>query len=414
LPSSLVFEEIGAMRCKSGSLLVLCGSLVACGSSASSTPADSTAVQTPVTAPTTPVAPATTPAPAANGVGVTPSATAAPAAVPAAGGAAALPVAPAAPAQPMAAVPPAAAAPLNPGASTMVSTTAPTTVTGQDTPDPPGTVMIQSDPFMLQAGQEIYKCQNFDNPFGGGADTAIQKISADMSTGSHHMHLYHMTTSATRTLEDCDESDFHPLMFTAGTPHTEITYPAGMATKLAGTTGVRIQLHYLSTADTNKMVNATIKLSPVDYSTVTKWVSELYFNQLNVHVAPGTNQVISTTCSIPSNYGQIGLVVGSSHMHKRGTHFTAQTSTGVMLTDVNTWDEPPSNFYDPPIMMSPGDKITWTCTYDNETGRTLTFGESAENNEMCIFLARFYSAPDGSQLECQATGATGVAAPRTM
>jgi hypothetical protein len=404
------------MRCKPGSLLLLCSSLVACGSSATSTPPDSTAAQTPsATVAPAPAAPAATPALAANGVGTAPAPAVDPtaAAVPAGGAAAAVPVAPAAPVQPMAAAP-VAAAPLNNGASTMVSTSASTTVTGQDTPDPPGTVMIQSDPFMLTAGQEIYKCQNFDNPFGGGADTAIQKISADMSTGSHHMHLYHMTTSATRTLEDCDESDFHPLMFTAGSPHTEITYPAGMATKLAGTTGVRIQLHYLSTADTNKVVSATIKLSPVDYGTVTKWVSELYFNQLNVHVAPGTNQVISTTCAIPSNYGQIGLVVGSSHMHKRGTHFTAMTSTGVMLTDVDTWDEPPSNFYDPPIMMNPGDKITWTCTYDNETGHTLTFGESAENNEMCIFLARFYSAPDGSQLECQATGATGTAAPRTM
>ena len=41
------------------------------------------------------------------------------------------------------------------------------------------------------------------------------------------------------------------------------------------------------------------------------------------------------------------------------------------------------------------------------------FGESAEKNEMCIYLARFYSAPDGAQLECQATGPSGMAITKT-
>jgi hypothetical protein len=64
-------------------------------------------------------------------------------------------------------------------------------------------------------------------------------------------------------------------------------------------------------------------------------------------------------------------------------------------------------------MLNPGDSISWTCTYDNQTGKTLTFGESAQANEMCIYLARFYSAPDGAQLECQAQGPTGMPFTRT-
>ncbi len=52
--------------------------------------------------------------------------------------------------------------------------------------------------------------------------------------------------------------------------------------------------------------------------------------------------------------------------------------------------------------------ITWTCTYNNETGGTLTFGDSAEKNEMCIFLARFYSAPSGDEIECQSPSPSGA------
>ena len=75
-----------------------------------------------------------------------------------------------------------------------------------------------------------------------------------------------------------------------------------------------------------------------------------------------------------------------------------------------TEDEPPTIFYDPPVMLNPGDKISWTCEYNNDTGRTLTFGESADTNEMCIYLARFYSAPDGAQLEFPVAPGSDLAA----
>jgi hypothetical protein len=294
--------------------------------------------------------------------------------------------------------------PLNTAGSSMPATPA---------ADPPGTVSITSDAFLLKAGQEIYKCQNFDNPFGG-KDTAINRIVSDMTEGSHHLHLYHLTEGSSRSLEDCDSSDFHPLTYTSSAPHSMFSYPEGMATRLLGKQGLRIQLHYINTSDDDRMASATIKLSPTDASSVQKWVSELYFNQLNINVPPGANQTITTSCTIPNTYGPIGLIAGYTHMHKRGVHFVAKTGSGTMLADVNTWDEPPTIIYDTPIMLNPGDKIEWTCTYNNDTGRTLTFGDSAETNEMCIYLARFFSAPDDAQLECMATSPTGVARAVTM
>lgn len=265
---------------------------------------------------------------------------------------------------------------------------------------------------MLQPGEETYKCQNFDNPFGG-KDAAIKSVVSEMAPGSHHLHLYHMTTSSTRKLEDCTIQDFHPLLYAASSPHSEITYADGMAAKVLGSAGLRVQLHYINVTEKPLDVSATVKLSPVDYASVSKWISELYFNQLGVRVPPGKGVTVSTSCAIPKTYGPIGLVAGGTHMHKRGVRFTAKTSTGAMLADVATWDEPPALKYDPPIMLNPGDTISWTCTYDNDTGKTLTFGESAEDNEMCIYLGRFFSAPDGAQLECQASGPTGTTSTRT-
>jgi hypothetical protein len=230
-----------------------------------------------------------------------------------------------------------------------------------------------------------------------------------MSNGSHLLFVFNLVEGTGRSLEDCTISDFHPIVHTAGSPHAETTYPDGMATKILGATGLRIQLHYVNTTSDVLPVGATAKLSPTpDPANVTKWVAQLYMNREVMSVPPGTGQTVTTTCSIPATYGAIGLVVGMTHMHMRGVREVATTNTGVMLADVNTWDEPPPIPYDPPIMVNPGDSITWTCTYNNDTGRTLTFGQSATDNEMCIYEARYFSNnANDTQLACQALSAQG-------
>jgi hypothetical protein len=46
---------------------------------------------------------------------------------------------------------------------------------------------------------------------------------------------------------------------------------------------------------------------------------------------------------------------------------------------------------------------------DNDTGRTLTFDDSAAANDTRIDRARLFSAPDDAQLECMASSPTGAA-----
>jgi hypothetical protein len=42
-----------------------------------------------------------------------------------------------------------------------------------------------------------------------------------------------------------------------------------------------------------------------------------------------------------------------------------------------------------------GTKITWQCMYTNPTSSTMTFGESANTTDMCIYMAQYYPA-DGT------------------
>ena len=72
------------------------------------------------------------------------------------------------------------------------------------------------------------------------------------------------------------------------------------------------------------------------------------------------------------------------------------------IYDSSDWSDPPAKALTPPFQLHAGDQITWTCTYLNQTGDYLYFGESARNNEMCIFAAQFYPVPPNGQtmIEC--------------
>ncbi len=42
--------------------------------------------------------------------------------------------------------------------------------------------------------------------------------------------------------------------------------------------------------------------------------------------------------------------------------------------------------------MTANQGITWDCKYYNDTGATLTFGDSAKSNVMCIYMGQYYPA----------------------
>lgn len=270
------------------------------------------------------------------------------------------------------------------------------------------TVVVKMDEFVVPPGAEVFMCQDFANPFQG-ADVAIGRSESNMTRGSHHLHVYYGSNGTDPSVAPCTNiSEFRPMIHLATIPNQVSEYPAGMAAKLKGTTGLRMQVHYLNTGAQEIRAQVEVKLTKVDPATVTKWVGQMHFNRIAMQIRPGAGQVLTTSCTIPQTFGPIGIIQAVSHMHKRGVRFVA-TARGQTVLETSEWDEPPPTVYDPPLMLNPGDALSWTCTYDNNTGQTLTFGDSAEKNEMCIYIARFFSSPDGDDLSCETPFATATA-----
>jgi hypothetical protein len=263
--------------------------------------------------------------------------------------------------------------------------------------------------FQVAPSAEVYKCQDFPNPFGG-SDVAILQSQSVMSKGSHHMFAYKLAPTdaspanlgadgAAGPLVDCPAGglEFHPFFHTSQTPVQVNTYPAGVGRALNGTDNVRLQVHYINTTTETITAAMTVTIDTVAPSAVKFLAAELFVNAVGVNVPPGAStQTWSTT--LPQD---INLVGAGGHMHSRGTHFEAGAAPSLTATNwthlysTDTWDEPQAVGFDPPLQLAAGDVIKYSCSYSNSTANTLTFGESAAKNEMCIFSGTYYPAPGG-------------------
>lgn len=262
---------------------------------------------------------------------------------------------------------------------------------------PPGAerLTLTLDEFELASGGEVYKCQNFVNPLG--RDVAILQSQSTMSSGSHHLAAFRIAENVEGPLEDCSGLEFHSTIHAAQTPRALTTYPAGVGAFLKGSDGIRLNAHYFNLSKQEIVAKVTVAIDYVEVDQVTHKAAQIHLNDGTVNVPPGTGTA-GGSLTIPAEVGDIYLVSLQSHMHRRGLNFVASTGDGSKLYETESWHEPPVQSYDPAIHVPAGSSISWRCEIQNETSQTITFGESADTNEMCVLTGYYYPAPEGRGL----------------
>ena len=283
-------------------------------------------------------------------------------------------------------------------------------------------VTLTATPFQVAAGAEVFKCQVFANPFGGVA-TDLLTMHGTMTKGSHHFFLFNMSALEAAveppvgTLGDCAGKgiEFHPFPFLSQQPDWTTNFPIDangvpMGYPLLGANYLMINVHYLNTGATTITANVSIDITPAKAGVVKTHVGTVFLNQTTMSVpANATVQAPYESTftwggdpgNVPASYS---IFTSWSHMHQWAMKFTASTGGNVFYTETN-WDSP-NLFYHAPHMQEPttatgslaavqmngNPSITWTCEYYNDTGATLTFGDSAKSNVMCIYLGQYYPA----------------------
>jgi hypothetical protein len=219
-----------------------------------------------------------------------------------------------------------------------------------------------------------------------------------LSTGGFYGGTPNLGAGNTKgPLVDCPSggTEFHPFVHAAQTPTQEFTYPAGLGQAFNTDETPRVMVHYLNTTSDPIQANLTVTMQYVPATQVQNLAASVFLNAVGIKVPPGTSTQ-TFSYQLPMD---VNLLAASGHMHRRGTHFTGAAigadgkTTQLYATD--DWSEPTPAAFNPAIALANGATVKWACTYNNDTGKTLKFGESANTNEMCIFTGTYYPAPGG-------------------
>ena len=249
-------------------------------------------------------------------------------------------------------------------------------------------VTLTMDSFEVPAGSEVYKCQNFANPFGDDVD--VRAFESHMTPGSHHLLLFYKDGATDGSAEDCSGLEFAATPYSTQLPDDSVIFPDTVGALITKNKGLRLQSHYLNTTGQPITAHVEMKFHVANPGEVTQHAGVLFVVEPAIFVEPHATQTVTHDCHIPFD---MNLLKVSSHMHKHGTNFDA-TIAGETVFETTQWSDPEPALFDPARVARANDALHFECTFENDGDTTLTFGESAESNEMCIFAGSFYPVPD--------------------
>jgi hypothetical protein len=151
-------------------------------------------------------------------------------------------------------------------------------------------------------------------------------------------------------------------------------------------------MHYFNTGNTDLTGHVTlnIELTHGDVQTAGSFVS---FNT-SIAVPPNGTQTVSGHCTPPAG-AQFFLMGTHTHSHAVEADINRYSNgqIGEQLVKTLDWEHPTINQYDAPfITFAQGEELYYSCNYKNDTGQTITVGQSAIKNEMCMAVTYYFPA----------------------
>ena len=211
-------------------------------------------------------------------------------------------------------------------------------------------VTVTMERFTVEPGEEVYRCQNFANPFDGDVD--VERWESEMTPGSHHMLFFYREGAVDGPSTPCSGLEFQATPFSTQLPKDGVTYPPGVAARVKKSSGFRVQSHYLNTTKTpiDAVVRVRMHLAA---KPAEQRAGVLFMVQPNFSVPPNTKQTVTRKCKMPLD---ASVIYASSHMHRHGVAFTSSIA-GTKLHETTSWADPPPTLFSPPLSFKKGDPI---------------------------------------------------------
>ncbi|MFT7580853.1 MAG: hypothetical protein ACI9MR_002527 [Myxococcota bacterium] len=261
------------------------------------------------------------------------------------------------------------------------------------------TVSTSIGDWTMKPGRETTRCvvKRLDN-----ADPLwVTQVRSSLNRGSHHMIIYKSTeTEERREPFQCDpfvetlSGETFPLMITQVREET-LSFPNGIAFKFEPNQMIRLEAHYLNYFEEDITAHGDVFFDAIAAEDVVSEANLLFYGNPDLDIPTG--QSFSTPWNYISVLPGTKVFAITGHTHQWGTN--VEISMAMSMDDPGQsiypgeedyyWDEPPVTYYEPALEFEEGNGFNYRCSYENESGSAVGFGESA-NKEMCFLWAYYY------------------------
>ncbi len=240
---------------------------------------------------------------------------------------------------------------------------------------------------------------------GNTEDIYVNRIETRMRTNSHHFVIYSIPPGTpafavpphdeVRDIRNRDGSynlfnmrtmEYHSFFAGSMTTSSDYRFPDGVALNVPANASLDLNSHYVNRTVADLPGEVYANISTIDLAQVQHVARTLFLNNLEISLPPGQRTTVRRTFLVGT---RTTVFLLSSHMHKRGERFVIRIAggarNGVPVYESTDWGHPPILTLDPPVVLELGEGLTSEVTYYNETGRTITFGLTSEDEMGIIF-----------------------------
>jgi hypothetical protein len=269
-------------------------------------------------------------------------------------------------------------------------------------PPPPGYTRLIGRTWSIQPGAvNIYKCVRVTVP----QDMYITNIISQAPLGTHHTVLSIASGLAAGPdgEQDCTVTTLGmQMLYASGVGTSPLDFPSGVGIKVSAGTQIHLNLHLYNASDQVLAGDSAILVkaqpSPPPMLAEMVFAGKLMFSI--PYYNPPQETIVQGGCTVNSPYT---LFAVWPHMHKIATHQRIELIRGGVTTVLHDlpYQFTEQNYYlkTPEVQVQANDRINVMCTYLNDTGHSVSNGDSSDE-EMCFGGLYRYPAANAGLFQC--------------
>jgi hypothetical protein len=173
-------------------------------------------------------------------------------------------------------------------------------------------------------------------------------------------------------------------------PEGRLEMPSGVGVVLKAHQPLIVNMHYVNPG--TEALKVQVKVNVETFAKGETYIPAAAFVTYNtaINIPPNGTQTVQGDCDVPTGAKFFAL---TTHSHKYTTKAAVNDADKVVLT-TEDWGHPTQSAFATPFLQFASGKLSYHCDYMNTSSETVTTGESAVKNEMCMAIGYYFPATE--------------------